>query len=214
MCRAIGKFGADILDMNCNVLTHCNTGALATGGIGTALGIIKTAWELGKIKHVYIDETRPLFQGSRLTAFEIQKLNIPATVITDSTAASLMLEKKVDAVIIGADRITRKGDVVNKIGSYNLAVLSKYHKIPFYVAAPSSTIDLQLVSGGEVPIEHRDSEELSKVGGARLTPQGFKIFSPAFDVTPFGLITAIVTEKGVWREIVGISLENFLESKG
>jgi methylthioribose-1-phosphate isomerase len=198
-CRRIGQLGAEILPNAASVLTHCNTGSLATGGDGTAQNILKTAWEQKKLKHVYMDETRPLLQGARLTAWELRQLQIPSTLITDSTAAFLMQQGKVNAVVVGADRITLNGDVANKVGTYGLAVLARYHGIPFYVAAPTSTIDFEMLTGREIPIEERSGSEVTKIGDYQVAPVGVNVYSPAFDVTPNELITAIVTEKGVVR---------------
>ncbi len=198
-CRLIGQLGAEILLNAASVLTHCNTGSLATGGDGTAQNILKTAWEQKKLSHVYIDETRPLFQGARLTAWELQQLQIPSTLITDSTAAFLMQQGKVSAVVVGADRITLNGDVANKVGTYGLAVLANHHGVPFYVAAPTSTIDFEMATGGEIPIEQRSGSEVTRVGDYQVAPEGVDVYSPAFDVTPNELITAIVTEQGVLR---------------
>jgi methylthioribose-1-phosphate isomerase len=196
MCERISSFGVELLPSSCSILTHCNAGALATGGRGTAVGIISKAWEVGKLKCVYIDETRPLLQGARLTAWEMKQANIPATLITDSTAAYLMKQGKIDAVIVGADRIACNGDVANKVGTYNLAVLAKHHGIPFYVAAPRSTIDFQIKSGKDIPIEERDGKEISEINGKRMAPDGIAVYSPAFDVTPNEFICAIVTDGG------------------
>ncbi|MCX6135542.1 MAG: S-methyl-5-thioribose-1-phosphate isomerase [Ignavibacteriales bacterium] len=200
MCRLIGQFGAELLPNAASVLTHCNTGSLATGGDGTAQNILRTAWEQHKLKHVYMDETRPLLQGARLTAWELRQLQIPSTLITDSTAAFLLQQGKVNAIVVGADRITLNGDVANKVGTYSLAVLARYHKVPFYVAAPSTTIDFEMVSGSEIPIEQRSSLEVTMIGDYVIAPEGVDVYSPAFDVTPNDLITAIVTEKGVLRK--------------
>jgi methylthioribose-1-phosphate isomerase len=207
MCRAIGRFGAELLPNAASVLTHCNTGGLATGGDGTAQSVIRTAWELLKLKHVYIDETRPLLQGARLTAWELQNLKIPFTLITDSTAAFLMQRGKVNAVVVGADRIVLNGDVANKVGTYGLAVLAKHHGIPFYVAAPTSTIDFEMVKGAEIPIEQRDPREVTEILGRQVAPKGVDVYSPAFDVTPNELVTAIITEKGVLRSPYRMALE-------
>jgi methylthioribose-1-phosphate isomerase len=198
-CRAIGQMGAELLPNAATVLTHCNTGSLATGGDGTAQSIIKVAWEQHKLKHVYMDETRPLLQGARLTAWELQKLQIPSTLITDNTAAFLLQQGRVNAVIVGADRITLNGDVANKVGTYGLAVLAKYHRIPFFVAAPTSTIDFEMPTGKEIPIEQRCSTEITRIGGYQIAPDGVEVYAPAFDVTPNELLTAIITEKGVLR---------------
>ena len=199
MCMAIGEYGAQLLPNAAVVVTHCNAGRLATGGKGTALAVIARAWELHKLKHVYMDETRPLMQGARLTAWELQRLGIPATLMTDSTAAFLMQRGLVNAVVVGADRITRNGDTANKVGTYGLAVLAKHHGIPLIVAAPTSTLDFELVNGSEIPIEQRSGREVTHIGGIRIAPEGVDVYSPAFDVTPGELISAIVTEKGVLR---------------
>jgi methylthioribose-1-phosphate isomerase len=197
MCERISSFGVDLLPPSCSVLTHCNAGALATGGRGTALGVVTRAWELGKLKNVFIDETRPLLQGARLTAWELKQANIPSTLITDSTAAILMKQGKIDAVLVGADRIAGNGDVANKVGTYSIAVLAKHHKIPFYVAAPSSTIDFQRETGNDIPIEERDERETTVFNGKRIAPEDTNVFSPAFDVTPNEFVSAIVTNEGV-----------------
>lgn len=197
MCHAIGEFGAQLLEDNSGVLTHCNTGGLATSEYGTALSAIFTAQDQGKNLHVYADETRPLLQGSRLTAWELQQRQVPCTVICDSMAAQVMREGKVQAVIVGADRITARGDTANKIGTYGVAVLAKYHNIPFYVAAPRSTFDLSIVSGDDIPIEQRKADEIVNGFGRQTAPSGIEVYNPAFDVTPAELITAIVTERGI-----------------
>ena len=200
MCERISSFGVELIPQSCSILTHCNAGALATGGRGTALGIISKAWEIGKLKCVYIDETRPLLQGARLTAWEMKQANIPATLIVDSTAAILMRQRKIDAVIVGADRIALNGDVANKIGTYNLAVLAKHHGIPFYVAAPISTIDFKMKTGKEIPIEERNKKEIIEMFGKRIAPEDVAVYSPAFDVTPNELVTAIVTDKEIFHQ--------------
>ena len=199
MCDQIGKYGAEIFPNAASVLTHCNTGFLATGGIGTALGVIQTCWEQHKLKHVYIDETRPLFQGARLTAWELQKLGIPCTLITDNAAGFLMQQRLVNSVVVGADRIAANGDVANKVGTYSLAVLAKHHSIPMYVAAPSSSIDFDMRNGRGIPIEQRSSREVVEPLGKSIAPKGTDVYSPAFDITPSELITAIITETGVLR---------------
>ena len=196
-CHAIGDFGAQLFDDNFGILTHCNTGGLATSEYGTALAAIFTAQDQGKNIHVYADETRPLLQGSRLTAWELQQRGIPCTVICDSMAAQVMREGRVQAVIVGADRITARGDTANKIGTYGLAVLAKFHNIPFYVAAPRSTFDLSIVDGNEIPIEQRKAEEIVHGFGKQTAPNGIGVYNPAFDVTPAELIAAIVTERGI-----------------
>jgi len=194
---AIGERGSMLLENGMNVLTHCNAGGLATAGYGTALGVIFSAHENGKELHVYADETRPLLQGARLTAWELSKRGIAHTVICDNAAASLFSSEKVDAVIVGADRIAANGDTANKIGTLNLAVLCKKYKRPFYVAAPLSTFDLSIEDGSEIPIEERSREEVAVVGTRKFIPDGSGVFNPAFDVTPHELITAIITEKGI-----------------
>jgi methylthioribose-1-phosphate isomerase len=199
MCEAISSFGVKLLPSPASLLTHCNTGSLATGGRGTAAGIITKAWELGRLTHVYIDETRPLLQGARLTAWEMKKRNIPATLIVDSTAAFLMQQRKIDAVIVGADRIAMNGDVANKIGTYALAVSAHYHGIPFYVAAPVSTIDARAESGRAIPIEERSRTEVTEVQDRKIAMPEIGVYSPAFDVTPNQLISAVITDRGVAR---------------
>ena len=194
MCNRIGVNGADLIGDEMNILTHCNAGELATGGIGTALGIIYTAKKMGKDVFVYVDETRPLLQGARLTTFELGKNGIDHDLIIDSMAANLMKEGQVDCVIVGADRIASNGDVVNKVGSYSLAVNCKHHNIPFYVAAPSSTIDFDIETGDEIPIEERDADEVTEIKGERITRGNVNVMNPAFDLVPNELVTAIVTE--------------------
>jgi methylthioribose-1-phosphate isomerase len=198
-CRAMGAHGAQMLADGSRVLTHCNAGALATAGYGSALGVIRAAVESGKKIAVFADETRPFLQGARLTAWELVRDGINTTVITESMAGPLMRAGEIDAVIVGADRIAANGDTANKIGTYTVAVLAHEHKIPFYVAAPVSTIDLETPEGDRIPIEERDQREVTHLGSARLTPEGAKIRNPAFDVTPHRYITAIVTERGVLR---------------
>jgi len=201
MCRAIGRFGAELLPANSGVLTHCNTGSLATAEYGTALAAIYTALEQGKNIRVYADETRPLLQGARLTAWELQQAGVPVTLICDNAAAQVMREGRVSAVIVGADRIAANGDAANKIGTYGAAILAKYHKIPFYVAAPSSTFDLKLETGADIPIEQRDPREVTHGFGKATAPENVDVYNPAFDVTPAELITALVTEKGIIRPV-------------
>jgi methylthioribose-1-phosphate isomerase len=197
MCRRIGEHGAALLARGSRVLTHCNAGGLATTGYGTALAPIRMAHEEGKELHVFVDETRPFLQGARLTAWELREAGIPLTLITDSMAAHFMGRGEVDCVIVGADRIVANGDVANKIGTYGLAVLARAHAIPFYVAAPTTTIDLSLKRGEEIPIEQRDPEEVTHLGDQPLAPEGVHAVYPAFDVTPHGLVTAIITERGI-----------------
>jgi methylthioribose-1-phosphate isomerase len=206
-CKAMGAFGGALLPDEGGVLTHCNAGALATCGYGTALGVIRSAIEQGKRIHVYADETRPFLQGARLTAWELMADHIPTTVICDNMAASLMRAGKIQAVVVGADRIAANGDVANKIGTYNVAILAKEHGIPFYVAAPWSTIDLATPTGDSIPIEERPAVEVTHHGGKQLTPDGVGIRNPAFDVTPARYITAIITERGVLRASYSASLK-------
>ena len=195
--RLIGRHGQALVPEGAGILTHCNAGALATAGYGTALGVITAAWEAGKNIRVFAGETRPLLQGARLTTWELQQLGVPVTLIADNMAGYLMATKKVDLVITGADRITANGYVANKIGTYGLAVMARYHNLPFYVAAPVSTVDLSLNHGDEIPIEERAPEEVTHLAGRQIAPDGAKAWNPAFDVTPPGLITAIITEKGI-----------------
>jgi methylthioribose-1-phosphate isomerase len=198
-CKAMGAFGGALLPDEGGVLTHCNAGALATCGYGTALGVIRAAVEQGKNIHVYADETRPFLQGARLTAWELMADGIPTTVICDNMAASLMRAGRIQAVVVGADRIAANGDFANKIGTYNVAILAKEHGIPFYCAAPWSTIDLTCPNGDAIPIEERSPVEVTHHGGKQLTPHGVGICNPAFDVTPAKYVTAIFTERGVLR---------------
>ena len=197
MCRLIGEHGAALLRSGARILTHCNAGGLATTGYGTALAPIKTAHEGGKELRVLVDETRPFLQGSRLTAWELREAGIPLTLITDSMAAHFMGRGEVDCIMVGADRIVANGDVANKIGTYGLAVLAHAHAIPFYVAAPTSTIDMSLENGEQIPIEQRDPREVTHLGEMALAPEGVEAANPAFDVTPHDLVTAIITEKGI-----------------
>jgi methylthioribose-1-phosphate isomerase len=197
--RRIGAFGLDLVPSGASLLTHCNAGALATVDYGTALGVVRSAFEAGRGIHVYVDETRPFLQGARLTAWELQQLGVPMTLITDSMAGHFMNRGKVDLVVVGADRIAANGDVANKIGTYSLAVLARENDVPFYVAAPISTIDLSLTSGAEIPIEERSSREVTELAGTAIAPEGVQAAHPAFDVTPARLVTAIITERGVLR---------------
>jgi methylthioribose-1-phosphate isomerase len=199
MCRAIGEHGVSLIKPGARILTHCNTGALATGGIGTALAPIYLAAERGLNPHVFADETRPLLQGSRLTAWELSEADIPVTILPDSSAASLMREKSIDLVIVGADRIAANGDVANKIGTYSLAIAARHHGIPFYVAAPSSTIDPETATGGDIHIEQRSPDEVRGTAGTVTAPADVDVYNPAFDVTPASLITGIITDRGVHR---------------
>ncbi|MBC7789501.1 MAG: S-methyl-5-thioribose-1-phosphate isomerase [Anaerolineae bacterium] len=199
MCRRIGEQGLPLIPVNSRILTHCNAGALATGGIGTALAPIYLAAEAGRNVEVFADETRPLFQGSRLTAWELARAGIPVTVLADSVAASLMRAGRVDLVIVGADRIAANGDVANKIGTYAVAVAARYHGIPFYVAAPRSTFDPTIASGNDIEIEERARSEIATSFGRTITPDGVRVANPAFDITPAALITAIISDQGVHR---------------
>jgi len=197
--RQLGSNGAAVVPQEARVLTHCNAGALACVGYGTALGVIRAAVEAGKDVRVWVDETRPVLQGARLTAWELDRLGIDATLIADSAAASLMARGAVDVVVVGADRIAANGDVANKVGTYPLALAARYHDVPFYVAAPASTIDLATKSGDDIPIEQRDADEIREVRGVRLAPDGVAAHNPAFDVTPARLVSGIVTEVGIAR---------------
>lgn len=200
MNKAMGKHGATLIQDGQTILTHCNAGALATGGYGTALGVVRAAWEQGKKIQVIADETRPVLQGARLTAWELMQDQIPVTLITDNMAGSLMQQGKIQLCIVGADRIAANGDVANKIGTYAVAVLAKAHDIPFYVAAPYSTIDLSTPSGDSIPIEQRNPEEVISVfGSTPIAPKGVNVLNPAFDITPAEYITAIITERGVFK---------------
>jgi methylthioribose-1-phosphate isomerase len=198
-CRAMGAFGAEVVPADANILTHCNAGALATAGYGTALGVIRGAVEAGKHVTVFADETRPFLQGARLTAWELVRDGIETTVITDNMAGSLMQQGRVNFVVVGADRIAANGDTANKIGTYGVAVLAREHGIPFYVAAPLSTIDLNTADGSRIPIEERSAREVTHVGGTQLAASGARVWNPAFDVTPHQLITGIITERGIFR---------------
>jgi len=207
-CQQIGDNGLAVLPRvpeKLTILTHCNTGALATAGYGTALGVIRSAWRENRLTRVYADETRPRLQGAKLTAWECMQEGIPVTVITDSMAAHCMQQGMIDAVIVGADRITANGDTANKIGTYALAVVAKHHNVPFFVAAPLSTVDFELPDGSKIPIEERHPSEIYQVGNTNLCPTGIEFYNPAFDVTPAELITAIITEKGAVKpdELIG-----------
>jgi methylthioribose-1-phosphate isomerase len=198
--RAIGELGADLLPEACRVLTHCNAGGLATYSYGTALGVIKAAHARGKIAHVWVDETRPLLQGARLTAWELQREGVPMAVVCDNMAGHLMSRGEVDAVVTGADRVAANGDSANKIGTYSVSILAKHHGVPFYIAAPSSTFDLSIPDGSAIPIEERNPAEVTGFGGVRTAPEGVAAYNPAFDVTDAQNIRAIITEKGVIEE--------------
>ena len=205
--QAMGRHGATLMPSEGGVLTHCNAGALATAGYGTALGVIRAAVEQGKKIHVYADETRPFLQGSRLTAWELMKDGIPTTVISDNMAGAMMHQGKIAAIIVGADRIAANGDVANKIGTYTVAILAKEHGIPFYVAAPISTVDMACPDGGHIPIEQRNPKEVTHIAGKQMVPDGVAIENPAFDVTPAKYVAAIITEKGIARAPYGQSLQ-------
>jgi methylthioribose-1-phosphate isomerase len=211
--RQMGKCGSKLFADGDNILTHCNAGALATAGYGTALGVIRAACEQGKKLHVYVDETRPVLQGARLTAWELKKEKIPFTLITDNMAGFLMQQGKIDKIIVGADRIAANGDAANKIGTYSLAVLACAHRVPFYIAAPLSTIDVSLKTGAAIPIEERKSEEVTTFQGVRSAPEGSKVYNPAFDVTPGELITAIITEKGILKKPYRASIARLHKGK-
>lgn len=210
MCRAIGRFGASLIGPGQGVLTHCNAGGLASADYGTALAVIFAAFEGGTALRVFADETRPLLQGARLTAWELQRRNIPVTLICDNMAAQVMKEKKVDLCVVGADRIAANGDTANKIGTYGVALLARAHGIPFYVAAPSSTFDLTMVDGSTIPIEERDRREITHGFGRETAPEGVDVYNPAFDVTPAELISGIVTEKGVIRPVTTANIRAVL----
>jgi methylthioribose-1-phosphate isomerase len=211
-CRTMGAYGAELVPDSARILTHCNAGALATAGFGTALGVIRAASAQGKKVAVFADETRPFLQGARLTAWELVKDGIDTTVITDNMAGAMMRLGHVDLVVVGADRIAANGDVANKIGTYGVAVLAKEHGIPFYVAAPISTIDLQTADGDGIPIEERNDREVTHVGSSRLTPEGAHVRNPAFDVTPAKYVTAIITERGIARPPFDESLARLARS--
>ena len=211
--RQMGRFGSKLIKNKSTILTHCNAGALATAGYGTALGVIRAAVEEGKKIKVFADETRPFLQGSRLTAWELMKDGIDTTLITDNMSGYMMKKGLIDAVIVGADRIAANGDVANKIGTYSVAVLAKEHEIPFYVAAPISTIDLKIKHGDKIPIEERNRREVTHIKGISIAPTGIKIKNPAFDVTPNRLVTAIITERGIARNPFEKSLKRLAEGK-
>ena len=210
MCQSIGKIGANLVQDGFGILTHCNTGGLATAAYGTALSVIFTAYEQGKSIHVFCDETRPLMQGARLTSWELLQAGIPATLICDSMAAQVMKEGKINMVIVGADRIAANGDSANKIGTYGLSVLAHAHKIPFYVAAPSSTFDLSIEDGSGIPIEQRNPKEITAPFGKQVAPTGVSVYNPAFDVSPAHLITGIITEKSLITPVNAKNIRNSL----
>jgi methylthioribose-1-phosphate isomerase len=206
--QAMGRHGATLMPGSGGVLTHCNAGALATAGYGTALGVIRAAVEQGKKIHVYADETRPFLQGARLTAWELMKDGIPTTVISDNMAGAMMRQGKIGAIVVGADRIAANGDVANKIGTYTVAVLAKENSIPFYVAAPISTVDLACPDGNRIPIEQRNPQEVTHIGGKQMVPDGVAVENPAFDVTPSKYVAAIITERGIARAPYAESLQH------
>ncbi len=210
-CRAMGQLGAALLPAPCTVIHHCNTGALATVDYGTALGVVRAAHEAGKRVHVLVDETRPRLQGARLTTWELARLGIPHSLIVDGAAAHFMAQGGVDAVLVGADRIAANGDTANKIGTYGLAIAARHHHIPFYVVAPTSTVDALAPDGAAIPIETRAAEELTVIEGRHIAPLGAAVLNPAFDITPAELITAIVTERGVIRPSFGTGLSAILD---
>src|SRR5258706_5683068 len=210
-CRAMGAFGAAVVPADARILTHCNAGALATAGYGTALGVVRGAIEQGKRVAVFADETRPFLQGARLTAWELMRDGIDTTIITDNMSAALMGQGRVDLVVVGADRIAANGDTANKIGTYGVAVLAREHNIPFYVAAPLSTIDLRTPDGSHIPIEERSAREVTHVGGSQMAPAGALVWNPAFDVTPHRFIAGIITERGIFRAPYSESLKRAFE---
>ena len=198
-CRAIGRWGAEVVPANARILTHCNAGALATAGYGTALGVIRAAAEQGKVTQVFADETRPFLQGARLTAWELVRDGVPTTIITESMAGPLMRAGGIDVIVVGADRIAANGDFANKVGTYTVAMMARAHNVPFYVAAPLSTIDLNTANGDAIPIEQRNAREMTHVGTLQIAPKDASIWNPAFDVTPHDLVAGIITERGIVR---------------
>jgi methylthioribose-1-phosphate isomerase len=212
-CERMGDLGAELLPSKARVLTHCNAGALATAGYGTALGVVRSAARTGRLEHVFADETRPFLQGARLTAWELHQDKIPVTVITDNMSGHLMARGEINSVVVGSDRIAANGDVANKIGTYTVAILAKEHGIPFYVAAPVSTFDMATATGAEIPIEERSAEEVSHFAGQQVTPRGVAVRHPAFDVTPHRYVTAIICERGIARPPYTESLKALVEEK-
>jgi methylthioribose-1-phosphate isomerase len=212
-CLKMGEYGATLIDDGAILLTHCNAGALATAGLGTALAPIYVAHQQGKQVHIFVDETRPILQGARLTAWELQQEGVPLTLITDNMAGHFMHHGGIEAVFVGADRIAANGDVANKIGTYSVAVLAHAHRIPFYVVAPCSTIDLSLVSGELIPIEQRAAEEVTSVRGTQIAPKGVQVANPAFDVTPNIYVDAIITERGIARPPYDVTLDQLCAEK-
>ncbi len=213
-CAAMGRNGADVVPEKARILTHCNTGSLATGGAGTALAVVREAASRGLVEIVYVDETRPYLQGARLTAWELAQDGIPQRLIADNMAAFLMARGQVDFIVVGADRIASNGDVANKIGTYGLAVLARHHRVPFYIAAPLSTVDMAIASGAEIPIEERAARELTHIGDIQLAPEGVDVWNPAFDVTPADFIAGIITEKGILRTPYWKSIADTMGSGG
>ncbi|MCL4318607.1 MAG: S-methyl-5-thioribose-1-phosphate isomerase [Firmicutes bacterium] len=211
--RTLSDWGLSLFPEAVSVLTHCNTGSLATGGYGTALGVIRSLFREHKLREVFVDETRPLLQGARLTAWELQQEDIPARLITDSMAAAIMAKGWVNAVIVGADRIALNGDTANKIGTYSLAILAQYHHIPFYIAAPLSTFDSNALSGADIPVEERDPEEIRRINGQTISPTRFPAYNPAFDVTPGAMISAFITEQGILKPPYEQVLAHIKESR-
>jgi methylthioribose-1-phosphate isomerase len=207
-CKAMGKAGAEVVPANARILTHCNAGALATAGYGTALGVIRAAAAQGKVLQVFADETRPFLQGARLTAWELVRDQVPTTIITESMAGPLMQRGEIDFIVVGADRIAANGDFANKVGTYTVAMMAHAHNVPFYVAAPLSTIDLNTASGDAIPIEQRNAREMTHVGSIQIAPVGAGIWNPAFDVTPHRLVTGFITEKGIARAPYTESLQS------
>jgi len=214
ICRKMGFNGAELLEDGMTVLTHCNAGGLATADFGTALGVIYAAKEQGKKIHVFADETRPLLQGARLTAWELMQNGIETTLICDNMAAWVMSRRKIDCVIVGTDRVARNGDVANKIGTYGVAICAKAHGIPFYVAAPFSTIDRTLPGGEDIPIEERKPEEITSLAGKRIAPESVQVYNPAFDVTPHTYVTAIVSEMGIARAPYAEAFDRWAKAEG
>jgi methylthioribose-1-phosphate isomerase len=213
-CKTMGRFGAEVVPANARILTHCNAGALATAGYGTALGVIRAAAEQGKVAQVFADETRPFLQGARLTAWELVRDSVPTTVITESMAGPLMQRGEIDFIVVGADRIAANGDFANKVGTYTVAMMAQAHKVPFYVAAPLSTIDLNTPDGTSIPIEQRAAREMTHVGSWQIAPVGASIWNPAFDVTPHHLVTGIITEKGIVRAPYAETLAALFQAQG
>jgi methylthioribose-1-phosphate isomerase len=213
-CRRLGRYGAEVVPAGARILTHCNAGALATAGYGTALGVVRAAAEQGKVAQVFADETRPVLQGARLTAWELTRDRVPTTVITESMAGPLMRQGGIDVVVVGADRIAANGDVANKVGTYTVATLAQVHGIPFYVAAPRSTIDLATPDGDHIPIEQRSAREVTHLGSTRLTPADAAVWNPAFDITPASLVAGIITERGIARPPFQDSLRALFDDGG